>query len=223
MNVFIEGDRSFFLSKTAVERFKKDVKDTKPDMIDNKKYLKDGYIFNITTTENNITAKICNEEEVLLENKRKELKMKLRTAQRTRGGEQYKQLESLKRTIPEKIYKSYFNLIKTYGAHNIPSPLEVIENPDKYKTQISAVMGSKKPVSNDPGLSKAIKNYFTSLGNFFCVEPMDTNIMSDALTTFNTPTATATPTKSLVEKINIDGGNSDTEDEDEEPSLVSTK
>jgi hypothetical protein len=221
MNVFIEGDRSVFLSKTAVERFKKEVRDTKPDMIDSKKYLKDGYIFNITTTGNNITAKICNEEEVLLENKRKELKMKLKNAQRTRGGEQYKQLDSLKRTIPEKIYKSYFNLIKTYGAHNIPSPLEVIENPEKYKTQISAVMGSKKPVSNDPGLSKAIKNYFTSLGNFFCVEPMDTNIMSDALTTFNTPTPAST--KSLVEKINIDGCNSDTEDEDDIPTLVANK
>jgi hypothetical protein len=220
MNVFIEGDRSFFLSKTAVERFKKDLKDTKPDMIDNSKYLKSGYIFNITTNDNNLTAKICNEEEVLLENKRKELKLKLRSAQRTRGGEQYKQLDSLKRTIPEKIYKSYLNLIKTYGAHNIPSPLEVIENPDKYKTQISAVMGSKKPVSNDPGLSKAIKNYFTSLGNFFCIEPMDANFMSDALETFNTPTPTPNPTKSLIEKINIDGGNSDTEDEDEAPKLV---
>jgi hypothetical protein len=222
MNVFIEGDRSVFLSKTAVERFKKEVRETKPDMVDSCKFLKSGYIFNITTTDNNITAKICNEEEVLLENKRKELKMKLRTAQRTRGGEQYKQLDSLKRTIPEKIYKSYFNLIKTYGAHNIPSPLEVIENPEKYKTQISAVMGSKKPVSNDPGLSKAIKNYFTSLGNFFCVEPMDANVMSDALTTFNT--TTSTPTKSLVEKINIDGGNSDTEDEDDDaPALVANK
>ena len=30
-------------------------------------------------------------------------------------------------------------------------------------------------------------------------------------------------TKSLVEKINIDGGNSDTEDEDEAPDLVANK
>ncbi len=178
MNVFIEGDRTQFVSKSAVDRFKKDVKETKPDLIDSSKYLKEGYIFNIVQTENNITAKICNQEEVKLDNKRQELKNKLKSAQRCRGGEQYKQLDSLKRTIPEKIYKSYLNLIKTYGANNIPSPLEVIENPDKYKQQISKVMGMKGPVSNDIHLSNAIKQYFSSLGKFFCIEPFNMKLES---------------------------------------------
>ncbi len=74
MNVFIEGDRTQFVSKAAVDRFKKDVKETKPDLIDSSKYLKEGYIFNIVQTAENITAKICNQEEVKLENKRLELK-----------------------------------------------------------------------------------------------------------------------------------------------------
>jgi hypothetical protein len=177
MNVFIEGDRSLFLSKTAVDRFKKDVKETKPDLIDSSKYLKEGYIFNITVNEN-ITAKICNEEEFKLENKRQELKNRLKSAQRCRGGEQYKQLDSLKRTVPDKIYKSYLNLIKTYGASNIPSPLEIMENPDKYKQQISRVMGTKGPVSNDMNLSNAIKQYFSSLGKFFCIEPSNISLES---------------------------------------------
>jgi hypothetical protein len=217
MNVFIEGDRSLFLSKTAVERFKKEIRDTKPDMVDSSKYLKQGYVFTIVVNENNINAKICNEEEIKLENKHKELKMRLRSAQRCRNGEQYKQLESLKRTIPDKIFKSYVNLIKNYGADNIPSPLEVMENPDKFRTQISAVMGSKKPVSNDMKLSNAIKQYFTSLGKFFCIEPLNTELHSDSdinhdITTFNRPT------EPQIEKINID--NSDTEDEDDAPELV---
>ena len=217
MNVLIEGDRSLFLSKTAVDRFKKDVRETKPDMIDSKKYLKEGYIFNITTTDNNINVKICNEEELKMENKRKELKMRLRTAQRTRGGEQYKQLDSLKRTIPDKIFKSYVNLIKNYGADNIPSPLEVIENPDKFRTQISTVMGTTKPVSNDMKLSNAIKQYFTSLGKFFCIEPANLTMNSEDMpdVTFNRPS------QPQVEKININNiNNSDTEDEDDVPELV---
>ncbi len=175
MNVLIEGNREVFLSKSAVDRFKKDVKETKPDMIDSSKYLKSGYIFNISTENNNIHAKICNEEELKLENKRNELKNKLKNAQRCRGGEQYKQLESLKRTIPDKLFKSYVNLIKTYGANNIPSPLDVIENPDKYRTQISRVMATKAPVSNDIHLSNAIKQYFNSLGKFLCIEPENMN------------------------------------------------
>jgi hypothetical protein len=211
MNVFIEGDRSVFLSKTAVERFKKEVRETKPDMVDSSKFLKSGYVFIITVDNNNINAKIANEEEIKMENKHKELKMRLRNARRTRGGEQYKQLDSLKRTIPDKIFKSYVNLIKTFGANNIPSPLEVMENPDKFRTQISTVMGSKKPVSNDIRLSNAIKQYFTSLGNFFCIEPLNTDIQTEDvsnITTFNRPQAPQ------IEKINIDDC-SDTEDEDD--------
>jgi hypothetical protein len=179
MNVLIEGDRTLFVSKSAVDRFKKDVRETKPDLIDSSKYLKEGYIFNITTNENNINVKICNETEIKLENKRQELKNKLKNAQRCRGGEQYKQLDSLKRTIPEKIYKSYINLIKTYGANNIPSPLEVIENPDKFRQQISMVTGTSKPVSNDIHLSNAIKQYFSSLGKFLCIEPANLNMTSE--------------------------------------------
>ena len=198
MNVFIEGDRSCFLSKTAVDRFKNDIRGTTTDnfdSIDSQKYLKEGFIFNITKNENNITAKICNEEELKLENKRKELKNRLRGAQRCRNGEQYKQLDSLKRTIPEKVFKSYVNIVKNYGAANIPSPLEVIENTDKYRTQISTVMGMTKPVSNDMRLSNAIKQYFTQLGKFLCIEPVNTNDDMADVTTYNRPTTVPKPQK----------------------------
>ncbi len=217
MNVFIEGDRSCFVSKTAVDRFKNDVRTSsdKLDLIDSSKYLKEGFVFNITINENNINAKICNEEELKLENKRKELKNRLRGAQRCRGGEQYKQLESLKRTIPDKIFKSYVNIVKNYGGANIPSPLDVIENPDKFRTQISAVMGSTKPVSNDMKLSNAIKQYFTSLGKFFCIEPANIGLEAETadITTFNRPTSVP-----KVEKIKTH--KDDTDSEDDAPELI---
>jgi hypothetical protein len=224
MNVFIEGDRSWFLSKTAVDRFKTDIRGTQSDnfdSVDSSKYLKEGYVFNITKNDNNITAKICNSDELKAENKRKELKMRLKNAQRCRGGEQYKQLESLKRTIPDKIFKSYVNLIKTFGANNIPSPLEVIENPDKFRTQISTVMGTTKPVSNDMRLSNAIKQYFSSLGKFLCIEPANLSLEDKQDIVFNNA-----PPKSThqFEKIKTSADdNNDTEDEDEDdeaPKLV---
>lgn len=216
MNVFIEGDRSLFLSKTAVDRFKTNVRETKPDMIDSTKYLKEGYSFDITTNENNITAKIVNNEEQMKENKRKELKMRLKTAQRCRGGDQYRQLDSLKRTIPDKIFKSYVNLIKNFGVNNIPSPLEVIENPDKFRTQISTVMGTTKPVSNDIRLSNAIKQYFASLGKFLCIEPSNISLESQQDIVYdNVPKQ-----RQQIEKIKTND-NDDTDTEDEEaPELV---
>jgi hypothetical protein len=220
MNVFIEGDRSLFLSKSAVDRFKSDIRGNNSDnfdSVDSSKYLKEGYVFNITKNENNITAKICNAEEIKNENKRKELRMRLKNAQRCRGGEQYKQLESLKRTIPDKIFKSYVNLIKNYGVNNIPSPLEVIENPDKFRTQISTVMGTTKPVSNDVRLSNAIKQYFASLGKFLCIEPSNISLGSEPDIVFDRP-----PTQQpLIEKIKT-SPDDDTEDEDDDepPKLV---
>jgi hypothetical protein len=218
MNVFIEGDRSLFLSKSAVDRFKSDVKGSNSDnfdSVDSSKYLKEGYVFNITKNESNINAKICNSEEIKNENKRKELRMRLKNSQRCRGGEQYKQLESLKRTVPDKIFKSYVNLIKNYGVNNIPSPLEVIENPDKFRTQISTVIGSTKPVSNDVRLSNAIKQYFASLGKFLCIEPSNISLGSEPDIVFDRPP------KQLVEKIKT-SPDDDTEDEDDDeaPKLV---
>jgi hypothetical protein len=223
MNVFIEGDRSLFLSKTAVDRFKSEVRGNNSDnfdSVDSSKYLKEGYTFNITKKENDITAKICNISELQMENKHKELRQRLKNARRCRGGEQYKQLDSLKRTVPEKIFKSYVNLIKNYGVNNIPSPLEVIENPDKFRTQISTVTGTSKPVSNDVRLSNAIKQYFASLGKFLCIEPANLSFESEPDIVFDRPPKQ----QPLIEKIKT-SNNDDTEDEDEEnddepPKLV---
>jgi hypothetical protein len=201
MSVFIEGDKSMFLSKTAIDRFKKIAKETKHDAIDSSKYLKEGYTFTFTTKDNNTTATIISTEQIKLDEKRKLLRDRLNNAKRVRGGEQWKQLDSLKRTVPEKIFKSYHNLIKTYAMPNIPSPDEVINNVERYRQQISMVMGLKTPVSNEIRANNAIKNYFNALGEFLGIEPteMDLNsIMNSTQMTSNT------------EHIN----NSDTEEED---------
>jgi hypothetical protein len=39
-------------------------------------------------------------------------------------------------------------------------------------------MGTKGPVSNDMNLSNAIKQYFSSLGKFFCIEPSNISLES---------------------------------------------
>jgi hypothetical protein len=216
MSVFIEGDRSLFVSKGAIDRFKKDVKETKADMIDHSKYLKEGFVFKISSKDNDITAVIVSAEQQQIENKRKMLKDRLHNAQRCRGGEQYKQLESLKRTVPDKLYKTYVNLIKNYGlGANVPSPLDVINNVDMYRNQISTVMGSNK-VSDNKSLSNAIKNYFNNLGQFMGIEAnnINTNSQPDIITNNFVQNNVET-----VENIY----NDDTEDEDDVPDLVKTE
>jgi hypothetical protein len=209
MNVLIDGDRSLFASKTAIERFKKDAKEKTPDMIDSSKYLKEGYTFKIDKNETEIKAKIVSIQDNILEEKRKQLKSRLHNAMRSRSGEPYKQLESLKRSVPDKLFKAYNNLIKNYSAaSSFPSPLDVINNMDAYKQQISAVMGTKGLVSNDPRMSNAIKQYFNELGKLVGVEPMNIGYNTELPST----------TSNNVEEIKVE--NDDTEDEDEVPELV---
>lgn len=210
VNVLINGDRTLFVSKMAVDRFKKDVRSTKLDMIDPKKYLKNGntFVFN-TDTENTINVKIITVEEEdalnqahMLEEKRKNLKSRLKKSQMARSQLPKQKLASLKRSVPGKLYNAYLNLISKYQLPGgIPAPDEVINNVDKYRTQIATVMGTIANVSDNNVVSNEIKHYFNTLGEYLSIEPM-------------------TPQQEPIMSSISQSLNSDTEDEDEPPELV---
>ena len=215
-NVLISGDRNMFVSKAAVERFKKDIRVTKPDMIDVKKYLQEGYTFAFdkNAPEGTVSARIItlqeeaelNRADILVE-KRKNLRSRLKNAQTARSQTPKQKLASLKRSIPEKLFNSYFNLISRYQLPGIPAPDEVINNIDKYRTQIATIMGTMGNVSDNNAVSNDIKNYFTTLGEYLAIEPMN-------VTSHQEPMISSAPVTVPV------AFNSDTEDEDEAPELV---
>ena len=210
VNVLISGDRNMFVSKAAVERFKKDIRVTKPDMIDVKKYLQEGYTFAFdkNAPEGTVSAKIISLEEEnainhadMLAKKRKNLHSRLKNAQTARSQTPKQKLASLKRSIPEKLFNSYFNLISRYQLPGIPAPDEVINNVDKYRTQIATIMGTMGNISDNNVVSNDIKNYFTTLGEYLAIEPMN-------VTSHQEP---------MISSVPVD---SDTEDEDEAPELI---
>ena len=118
-----------------------------------------------------------------------------------------KELDSLKRTIPDKLFKSYVNLMKQYNFANIPSPKDAIENPEKFAKQISLIMSENGMVSNDGNANNAVKKYFNTLGNFMGIEPSKMNINKTQSAQQNNITADL-------------NNEMDTEDEDEAPELV---
>jgi len=206
-SVFINGNKELFLSKSAIMRFKNDLKkcDVKNINIEDGKYLNSGYIFDINYKNNNFTANIITNEEHMRNEKRKMLKNKLKKAQYNRSVTVKKERDSLRRSIPDKLFKSYMNLMKQGNFGNIPSPKDVIDNPEKFEKQISLIMGENGMVSNDGKANNAIKKYFNSLGNFMGVEPSQLNINK-------TQSTQQTSNANLVEEV-------DTEDEDA-PELV---
>ena len=172
LSVYIEGDRNLFLSKTAIDRFKKDVKEKKPDMLNFQSYLKEGYSFKIIVKENTITATIISTKDELLEEKRKLLRQRLnRSKSIVMKNEEKEKLDSLKRVLPDKLFKTYKDLISKFQMPNIPAPDDMIKNPDRYRQQISTIMSTLNKVSDDNVANNAIKKYFNAMGNFLGVEP----------------------------------------------------
>ena len=201
-SVVINGDREHFVSKMAVNRLKRDLRALQEEgTIDPTKYLKAGYIFDIKKEENNYQVHIIDEAERSKELRKKMLRERLRNAKDNRSGKTKQKLNSLKRCIPKKIFQSYQNLVKQFNF-NIPSPDEVINDPSKFTSQISAITGNMGRVSNDDRANIAIKKYFNSLGDFLGIEPMNINLRQDN-------------TQTQLSNIELSNQDADTEDEDE--------
>lgn len=208
ISVFIDGNKDLFVSKSAIQRFKNDLKkcDVKNISVEDGKYLKQGYIFEIKYKENVFNVSMITQEEHIYNERRKILKNKLRQSQYNRSVNVKKERDSLKRSIPDKLFKSYTNLLKQGNFGAIPSPKDVINNPEKFQKQISLIMGENGPVSNDNKANNAIKKYFNSLGNFMGVESSTMNI-----------------NKTQSEQQNINYNEEvDTEDEEDIPNLVNS-
>ena len=213
MSVHILGDKTAFLSKNAVIRLKTDIKDKKE--IDNNKYLKaefglkietigeDTHVHIIALVDLDAIKKTEDDEKKRLELRQK-FKQSMSESRKERGGDMKKKMESLKRSVPTKIFDSYVRLISKYKLANIPAPDEVINNVDKYKIQISAVMGKIGKISDDARASNDIRHYFTTLGEFLGIEPMNIDILKQMENQMASQTAIP---------------NDDTDEEDDAPEL----
>lgn len=246
MSVTIIGDKAIFLSKNAIIRLKKDVKEIEHNMIDCKKYIKDGFylkydvldgntnihimksqetVSQVSSSNSNTTHEVEHVEEeseadVRRREMRKKLKEHLNDSKKQRTGENRRKIMSLKRSIPNNIFENYTELLGKCKLNNMPSPDEVINNVDKYRLQISAVMGKMTKVSDDPKVSNMIRKYFTSLGEFLNIEPLTLNMSQEQVhTQAQSISEMLKPKTNMMTSIKND---SDTEDEedDEAPTLV---
>ena len=137
VSVFI-NDKSNFKSKSAILRFKEQVKEKvltdDLDNVDSTKYLNDGFHITIdyNKKESTVKANVITSDEFEKLERKKELRARLYNAKYKRSGKPKQKLNSLKRSVPNNIFKSYNNIIKKYNF-NIPSPDTVINDLDKHK------------------------------------------------------------------------------------------
>ena len=68
-SVLIEGDKSFFVSKAAIERFKRDLKNDDQEKLKNSEYFKEGWTYQLLSNVNNeIKVNIINKLDIQVNN-----------------------------------------------------------------------------------------------------------------------------------------------------------
>jgi hypothetical protein len=226
-HVFIDGDKSNFISKLSINKFKQKVKqsDFQLDDLDNVSslYLKPGYLFNLISYENDnykfkiIKKPIEQDEKTKLRNL---MRSKIHQLTNNRTNNIYHKAK-LSGKVDDEILEEYTKLNKV-SKLPVPEPFDVINNPEKYKPIISMILNNE--IMATLGKTHSYVKYFNLLANKIGLisdnlpnnNTMYNDIM-DALKNKNIETQikVETPVETPVETINhnITNANSDTEED----------
>ena len=160
-SIIIEGDKTLFSSKAAIDRLKRDLREDNKEKLAINNYLNEGWTYKIiSNTDTQIKIEIVKEEkEETKEEKRKILKEKLKMARINKlSPGQIKQ--NLKNKVPPDLLESYLKLKKVQLKVPVPSPDMVLSNPDEF-TKIIQTMIQSFGMFN--GTNNPIVNYYRLL------------------------------------------------------------
>ncbi len=153
VNVFIEGDKSGFNSKNAVDKFKQAVKSSATfDLADlNKKYVKAGFVVEQVDRSSNevrfmigkANHEVKKQEQPAPELSEKEqrrqmLKAKINLMRQDRTNSVYHKAKS-NSNVPADVLAEYMKL-KKISKMPIPEPNEIFAHPEEYKPVISMLL-----------------------------------------------------------------------------------
>jgi hypothetical protein len=170
-SVFIEGDKTYFASKGAIDRLKRDLKNDDKEKLEKNDYFKEDWTYQILSNENNeIKIKIVNKKEVIIDGqvqprvldcdemteRRNMLKKKLKEMSMKRGNVKTK----LSNTVPKDLVDAYSQLKRFKLPAEVPNPEQVMANKDKYKDMIHTMVQS---FGNFKGNNNPIINYYKLL------------------------------------------------------------
>ena len=152
IHVLINGDRNLFKSKTAVTRFKKDIKKTGIDChLDSSKYLKDNCDYSLKIEEDKYLINIIQKES--REQLRAKLKNKLKGLKDNRKNVVAKQMKDMKKNVPKNIFNSFVKLKQHMPNIPFDNPEDILKNPDKYKERfkdLASSLNETDATSSDP-------------------------------------------------------------------------
>ena len=168
-SVHIEGDKSFFISKGAIDRFKRDIKNDDTTKLSTEVYFKEDWTYQILSKSDlEIKVKIVNKIDLEsggkprvlhADEKRQILKDKLRKM-RNSNLSQANFKSKFKDTVPKDLLDEYLQLKKHKLPIDLLDPSVVLANPDEYKNVIHTMVQS---FGMYKGNNNPVINYYKSL------------------------------------------------------------
>jgi len=181
INVFIDGDKTCFISKSSIQKFKQIVRTSEfninnVDELSNK-FMKPGFKLICYEHTHNLEYKFKIDDVVINsdKNQKDKLRNKIKELSKIRKNSNYYKPKSSNNTdntdntdniTPDvaEIYKEYNKLVKLSKVSiPIPEPKEILENPDQYKSILSMVLSNGS--MNKLGKNNPYFRYFTLLAN----------------------------------------------------------
>ena len=170
--VFIDGDKSAFVSKAAVDKFKQSIKTNSEANLSDlvTKFVKPEYNLELVSSENNeykykVIVKSVNKqanvqrEKSESEQRRELLRAKVKLMANARTNSDYYKAKSAG-NVDNEILVEYQKL-KKMTKMAIPEPSEILANPEQYKPMLSMVLSN--PMMRQHGSSHPYVRYFKLL------------------------------------------------------------
>ena len=238
MNVHVEGDKSGFNSKSALQKFKQAIKESSEyNLFELKrKFVKDDYLLEfVSKTETDVKFTVSSKNSFQptpqsansgqmnqseLSSKREALRARLEMLRKNRINVFTGKTKSSV-NVPKDILDEY-NKLRKVAKVPIPDPVDILQNPDQYRPMISMITGNsmiKKLGSNHP-----YTKYFKLLANKLNITGSVDNMMPN----LNGPVDMGTNIDNLMKMsepvTNVKGNtinddDTDTEDEDDEKTI----
>lgn len=163
-SVHIEGDKSYFISKGAIDRFKRDLKNNDTDKLQNNEYFKEDWTYQIISQSDlEIKVKLVNKIDLVNDNKPRVLNCDERRQFLKDKIKQMRNQTSIKKSkveVPKDLMREYLSLKKYKLKVDLLDPGVVLSNPDEYKNTVHTMVQS---FGMFKGNNNPVINYYKSL------------------------------------------------------------
>jgi hypothetical protein len=163
-SVHIEGDKSFFVSKGAIDRLKRDLKNNDTEKLEKNDYFKEDWTYQIISqSELEIKIKLINKIDLESNNKPRVLNCDERRQLLKDKMKKLRNSNSVKKSkveVPKDLLKEYLSLKKYKLKVDLLDPGVVLSNPDEYKNTVHTMVQS---FGMFKGHNNPVINYYKSL------------------------------------------------------------